>query len=38
MKYVVIYNLDSVKSALSFDSHNDAVDTLTRVLIMLATI
>ena len=26
MKYVVIYNLDSVKSALSFDSHNDAVD------------
>lgn len=26
MKYVVIYNLGSVKSALSFDSHNDAVD------------
>ena len=26
MKYVVIYNLDSVKSALSFDSHNEAVD------------
>lgn len=26
MKYIVVYNLDSVKSALSFDSHNEAVD------------